>query len=78
MQVQSDLTASRPLPVAPAARTIRETEAHYGWSRSYIYLNLAAGLLEAKKAGRRTLIVSESADRLFASLPRQTFRAKVG
>lgn len=76
MQVQLDTTRKRQPIETPAARTVRETEAHYGWSRSYIYVSLAAGLLEAKKAGRRTLIISESADRLFASLPRQTFRAK--
>ncbi len=76
MQVQSGSIPARPLVATPAARTVRETEAYYGWSRSYIYLSLAAGLLEAKKAGRRTLIVSETADKLFDSLPRQTFRAK--
>lgn len=60
---------------APVARTVEQTCAHYGWSRSYVFRGLQDGTLEARKCGRRTLISVESADRLYASLPRQTYRA---
>lgn len=60
---------------APAARTVERTMAHYGWSRSYVFKHLQEGVLEAKKAGRRTLVTAESAERLYASLPRQIYRA---
>lgn len=76
MQTQTEPnTARSPVAPAPVARTVEQTAAHYGWSRSYIFKGLAEGLLEAKKAGRRTLVTSESADRLYASLPTQTYRA---
>lgn len=60
----------------PAARTIEGTGAHYGWTRTSIYNWLGEGKLNALKAGRRTLITTESAERLFHSLPRAQFRAK--
>lgn len=59
----------------PAARTVEATMQHYGWSRSYVFKHLQEGNLEAKKAGRRTLVTAESANRLYASLPTQTYRA---
>jgi len=62
-------------PIPPVARTVEQTCAHYGWSRSYVFRGLQDGTLEARKCGRRTLISVESADRLYASLPRQTYRA---
>lgn len=60
---------------APAARTVEQTMAHYGWSRSYVFKHLQEESLEAKKAGRRTLVTAESANRHYASLPRQAYRA---
>jgi len=59
---------------SPAGRTVGATEAHYGWTRTFIYERLGAGDLEAVKAGRRTIITVESADRLFRTLPRATYR----
>jgi hypothetical protein len=60
--------------VAPVARTIEATGTHYAWTRTFIFERLATEELIALKAGRRTLITTESADRLFASLPRATYR----
>lgn len=60
---------------APAARTLESTAAHYGWTRTFIFGRLACGDLEARKAGRRTLVTTESAERLFANLPRASYRA---
>lgn len=63
-------------PIAtPVALTIQDTSRRYGWTRSWIYLQLAAGNLEARKAGRRTLIIRESCDRLLDALPKGTYRA---
>jgi len=66
-------TISREIPL-PAGRTVDATEAHYGWTRSFIYERLGAGDLEGVKAGRRTIITTESADRLFRGLPRARYR----
>jgi hypothetical protein len=60
---------------APAARTIEGTCEHYGWTRTYVFSELARGRLIAVKAGRRTLVTTESAEQLFASLPRAVYRA---
>jgi hypothetical protein len=54
---------------APIARTIPDTCSHYGWTRSFTYTQLAAGKLRAVKAGRRTLVTTESADQLYQNLP---------
>jgi hypothetical protein len=61
---------------APVARTIEATCEHYGWTRTFVYGQLAIQKLEARKAGRRTLITTESAEQLFRSLPRAQFSAK--
>ncbi len=58
----------------PVARTIPDTCEHYGWTRTFVYNALAAGKLTARKAGRRTLINSESSDELYQSLPVAEFR----
>lgn len=57
-----------------AAMTIEATGQRYGWTRTFIYNELAAGHLEAVKAGRRTLILAPSADRLLRTLPKATFK----
>lgn len=44
-----------------------------GHGRTQVYALLAQGRLVAVKAGRRTLIVAESADAYLRSLPRATF-----
>ena len=58
----------------PAAMTIEAAGQRYGWTRTFIYNELAAGRLEAVKAGRRTLILTESANRLLAALPPARFK----
>jgi hypothetical protein len=58
---------------APIARTVPDTCAYYGWTRSFTYLQLAAGKLRAVKAGRRTLVTTESADELYQNLPAAQF-----
>ena len=70
----SDLPATA--PAGPVGRTIPETQAHYGWTRTFIYEQLAEGALEAVKAGRRTIIITASANRVHASLPRAVFGSK--
>lgn len=71
----NDLNAADQSRWPPAARTIEATAAHYGWTRTFIFARLAGGDLEALKAGRRTLVTTESADRLFRSLPRARYGA---
>ncbi len=61
--------------LATRARTIEDTCACYGWSRTFVYQRLQAGELVAIKAGRRTLVTSASSEALFASLPPASFRA---
>ena len=68
--VQSTLPVHRPV-----ARTVEDTASHYGWTRTYVYLRIADGQLEAVKAGRRTLVITDSAERLLGSLPRRVARA---
>ncbi|MBZ9859722.1 helix-turn-helix domain-containing protein [Mesorhizobium sp. CA12] len=51
------------------AYTIKEFSRIYGVSRSFIYKEVARGNLEVRKAGRRTLILSDVADRWLQSLP---------
>lgn len=60
---------------APRARTIEGTGAHYGWTRTFIYGQIGEGKLEALKAGRRTLVTTESAERLFHMLPKARISA---
>jgi hypothetical protein len=74
MQSHLVLTSASTATKAPVARTIEATCDHYGWSRTYVFERLSYDDLVGVKAGRRTLITSESADRHFASLPRATYR----
>ena len=73
--IESCGSAGQTRKSAPVARTIPDTCQHYGWTRSFLYLQLAAGKLHAVKAGRRTLITTESADEFFNGLPRAQFGA---
>jgi hypothetical protein len=75
--IPPEQTSPFPLSIAgaPAARTIEATCAHFSWTRTFVFGRLAAGELAAVKAGRRTLVTTESADRLFRNLPRATYRA---
>jgi hypothetical protein len=66
---ESESSQAPKLHDTPAARTIDGTCVHYGWTRSFVFKNLATGDLKARKAGRRTLITTESADQLFENLP---------
>lgn len=57
------------VPETPAvALTIAAFVARYGVSRTRVFGEIKAGRLEARKAGRVTLIPVESADAWFASL----------
>ena len=69
------LTSTADTRPMPAARTIEDTCQHYGWTRTFTYGKLAEQELLAVKAGRRTLITTESAERCFKKLPRATFTA---
>jgi hypothetical protein len=57
------------LPSTKLAFTIDEWGAATGQSRSFIYEEMRAGRLRAKKAGRRTIITREFGLEYLASLP---------
>jgi excisionase family DNA binding protein len=61
--------------IAPAMLTIQDAAKYAGFSRSRIYEEMNAGRLDARKAGRRTLISRASLDDLLASLPRAATKA---
>ena len=58
----------------PLLVTIREAVRLSGLSRTEIYRRLAAGSLEARKSGTRTLIVWASLKACVDALPAATFR----
>jgi excisionase family DNA binding protein len=58
---------------SPLSYTIAGAVAATGASRTRIYDALARGELEARKAGRRTVIEAEALRRWVASWPRATF-----
>lgn len=60
----------QPDTILPAMLTVPGAIAYSGFSRSRIYAHLKSKELEARKAGRRTLIVRVSLDRLLAGLPK--------
>ena len=51
------------------ALTIEDAVKTSGLARSRLYILLAEGKIEARKAGRRTLIVGDSLRRYLESLP---------
>jgi excisionase family DNA binding protein len=59
----------------PFTLTIDEATRLSGLSRSRLYEILARGELEARKAGKRTLIVAASLKSYVENLPPATFRA---
>lgn len=63
MSTQSETTA-------PAMFTILGAVSYSGLARSRLYLEIKAGKLDARKAGRRTLIPRASLDLLLAALPK--------
>lgn len=59
----------------PIAVTFPGATARTGIARTRLYELVGAGVLDARKAGRRTLIMTESLDRYVASLPPASIRA---
>jgi hypothetical protein len=60
----------------PRAFTISGFCRSYGISKSFIYKEIAAGRLNARKAGHRTLILKTDADLWAASLPHLVSRSE--
>lgn len=56
--------------IAPAMLPIPAACQYAGLARSRLYLEIKAGRVDARKAGRRTLVMRESLDAFLASLPR--------
>jgi excisionase family DNA binding protein len=56
--------------VIPAMFPITAACRYIGFSRSRVYLEIKAKRLDARKAGRRTLITRASLDALLADLPK--------
>ena len=56
--------------IAPAMFTIPGAIVYSGFVRSRLYLEIKAGRLDARKAGRRTLITRASLDALLDALPK--------
>lgn len=54
----------------PQAYTIASFQAAFGIGKTTVFAEIAAGRLEARKAGGRTLIPAEAAARWLASLPK--------
>jgi excisionase family DNA binding protein len=54
--------------------TIEETEEVTGLGRTSIYKEISSGKLDARKAGRRTLITAASVQAFLASLPQAAIR----
>jgi hypothetical protein len=63
MQSPSEALAPAMLPILAACR-------YAGFARSRLYLEIKAGRIDARKAGRRTLVTRESLDAFLATLPR--------
>lgn len=55
---------------ARALYSPRETEAILGISHASLYRLIAAGRLDARKIGGKTVITAQSIERLIAELPR--------
>lgn len=57
-------------PETGGALTVAEFCETYGVGRSLFYEELKAGRIEARKAGKRTLILRDEAERWARSLPK--------
>jgi hypothetical protein len=68
----TDTTALVP---ARALHSIKETEAILGISHATLYRLIAAGKLDARKIGLKTVITRDSIARLIAGLPPAPIRA---
>jgi hypothetical protein len=55
--------------MSPVTVTISDALKRWGCGKSQLYLLIAANHIQAVKLGTRTLIVVESGDRFFTSLP---------
>ena len=55
--------------ISPIAVTIPEAVRMSGMSRSAIYLRIREGVIDARKAGGRTLIMADSLVKYLKSLP---------
>lgn len=60
---------SPPPGMAPLAWSIDEYSEVSGLGRSFIYEAIRSGELQARKAGRRTLILRDDGERYLRSLP---------
>jgi excisionase family DNA binding protein len=69
VQDGEDFVQSAAQANAPIAYTIRAAVWASGLSRSRIYELIAAGRIEARKEGRRTLIMAASLQRYLETLP---------
>ena len=58
----------------PILYTMEGAQIASGFTRSRIYEEISAGNIEARKAGRRTLVVGDSLRAYLASLPRADIR----
>jgi hypothetical protein len=56
--------------IAPVLFTIPGAVFYSGFARSRLYLEIKAGKLDVRKAGRRTLITRSSLDALLDALPK--------
>lgn len=62
--------------MSPRAFTIRDAAKHYGYTRTWLYLQAKEGRITFRKAGRRTLVIADDLDRLLADLPPAPIRLK--
>ena len=58
-----------PAPKSKVALTVNDFCTTYSVGRTFAYLEIAAGRLRTRKAGRRTLILAQDAEAWLASLP---------
>lgn len=72
-------TATR-LPIAESkvAFSIKEAAHTSGLSRSFLYLAIARGALQARKCGARTLILNSDLQQFLQKLPRLAKKDVVG
>jgi hypothetical protein len=66
--------AHRGADFQPAMFTIQGAQDFSGLARSRLYELMSAGTIEARKCGRRTLLVGDSLRQYLANLPRADIR----